>query len=512
MMRRGFAFGRTSWPSLLVLSAAFSCARILGFDEGEPFSQNDDVGDGSSPGGHAGMSDPPTAGAPSAGGVSGGVGQGGRTGTGGSSAGESASGGGGTPDCDPELDCENSDTEHCVAHCEGDSCIVVAHDDDEDGFGDERCSAAPGLDCDDARKSVNPEADEICDGRDNDCDGATDFADPEAELALSGELNDLGTGRSLEALAYSPSAREFGAVWLEGSYPNFSISYRLVDLDGNMGDIHAFDGSPPGVTYVALAGSDDASVGGAFALVWAMNTGVALQQLGSDGGPLSPAIPLTSGFPGGVAVADVGDHWAAFWIDLGPEGGMFGRTIEANGTLGSIADFGDSAAQGLGPGSVAVSHGPQDASLFVVYTTVNEAAGLILAPNLVGGEGVEPAIAGTQNTVAARSDSFGTFSTVNETREELRILGRDGQLRCGPLTLPWRATSIAASENGYVILGGGDLLEVSIDCEVVQQATVDNATQLVSAGNDGYLMVGFIPERGLVWRRTGPHFCDSAPR
>jgi len=47
-------------------------------------------------------------------------------------------------------------------------------DGDGDGF------AAP-IDCDDSDAAVSPDADEICDGRDNDCDGTTDL-DPVAPL------------------------------------------------------------------------------------------------------------------------------------------------------------------------------------------------------------------------------------------------------------------------------------------------------------------------------------------
>ncbi len=66
-------------------------------------------------------------------------------------------------------------------------------DTDTDGFGDasvstESCTPVAGhvlnsTDCNDADVSVNPAADEVCDGLDNDCDGLVDDADPSVDAS-----------------------------------------------------------------------------------------------------------------------------------------------------------------------------------------------------------------------------------------------------------------------------------------------------------------------------------------
>ena len=79
-------------------------------------------------------------------------------------------------DCDGEID-ENDAVDAPTWYA----------DSDYDGFGDvnqssQSCSQVLGIvansdDCDDSDKTINPDADEVCDGVDNDCDGATDEND-----------------------------------------------------------------------------------------------------------------------------------------------------------------------------------------------------------------------------------------------------------------------------------------------------------------------------------------------
>ena len=84
-------------------------------------------------------------------------------------------------DCDGDIDDDDSDTD-------AGSFSIFYADIDQDGFGDlnntmEQCSQPSNYltdysDCDDTDGSVNPDADEVCDGLDNDCDSLEDEDDP----------------------------------------------------------------------------------------------------------------------------------------------------------------------------------------------------------------------------------------------------------------------------------------------------------------------------------------------
>ena len=93
-------------------------------------------------------------------------------------------------DCDGKIDDEDDSLDAAAL-------VQFYADADEDGYGSEEagttqaCSAPSGYvedstDCDDFDETVNPGADEICDGKDNDCDTTTDDADTSLDVSTAG--------------------------------------------------------------------------------------------------------------------------------------------------------------------------------------------------------------------------------------------------------------------------------------------------------------------------------------
>lgn len=157
-----------------------------------------------------------------------------------------------------------------------------------------------------------------------------------------------------------------------------------------------------------------------------------------------------------------------------------------------------------------MSHQPSsdaDRALLLFSTASTEDDFRILTPLLVGGDTPLPRGTGIDTTVAARDDGFAVTSRISG-RPNFQSRDQGGLKRCD-IGLPWLPTSVAPSANGYVAVGDGKLLEVSADCKLLQFGDAPGATLVVSAGEEGYLMVGTSFAGGpLVFRRTGPHFCD----
>jgi hypothetical protein len=74
------------------------------------------------------------------------------------------------------------DTPCTLDSCADGACVHLLRDDDGDGFGASSATTSPsgpeiacaGTDCDDSLASVNPDATEMCNGRDDDCNGTSD--------------------------------------------------------------------------------------------------------------------------------------------------------------------------------------------------------------------------------------------------------------------------------------------------------------------------------------------------
>ncbi len=266
--------------------------------------------------------------------------------------------------------CDNPDPDHCDISCTEPTepggipvCRVTAGDRDDDGHGSDQCTDDPGDDCDDTRASVNPTADEICDGRDNDCDGADDLSEG---LELGGTVRFVdGLNADDPSIVWAPEARVYGIAWIgesdDGSTePPSEVFITLLNADGTQAHpaVRLSDSGS------AKATPDVAWNGESFAVVWSdALAGVSNIYFGladAEGvvqraGATLINTPMPSTYP---AVAWNGQDWVVVWRDGSDatNGQILAQTVESNGNSGgsrqTLAGFGE-----MGLPRVAVTEG-----------------------------------------------------------------------------------------------------------------------------------------------------------
>ena len=139
--------------------------------------------------------------------------------------------GGSGEDCTDDDGCD--DGNDCTTDtCDDGRCLYSPKDSDGDGYVDEGCL---GDDCDDEDGNVHPEADELCNGRDDDCDGVCDVSEDLA--CCQDEIETCETNCGSEGTRVCNSGCQWEAE--ECVPPAESCNDRDDDCDGDIDETNS---------------------------------------------------------------------------------------------------------------------------------------------------------------------------------------------------------------------------------------------------------------------------------
>jgi hypothetical protein len=417
--------------------------------------------------------------------------------------------------------CTNPDPDHCVATCtegaEGAECGVEAADADEDGHGDPECAEAPGDDCDDTLDTVNPSADEICDGLDNDCNDLTDLDDG---LTLYGTPEITSTVYFVD-LAFDETEEVYGIA-----YSGTTRNFRSYNTDQSVR-------SGP-VTFPGVITGGDVKLewGGAqFAGFYIDDNGfLRLHRVNADGVVQSQQ-----------SVINTGGNPNEFGMNPLAAGG-WGVTWAASATSFNVRLF-DSAGAALGNvvnfTSTAQRNDPRLAQNGDTYALLWNEAGTVTATfyddqfNVVTSSTVTDSpggvIYGTAG-VEAIGTGYAVAYTEDGAQDRVRYMEfeTDGSVRCGPITLddtsqPYFNAMDAHETRAVVYLDRGPdhvLHRIDENCMPVDDGRVIETVPFYSEISDvdinatGIGVVTQIFDDGganprMSFRAFGPNLCDA---